>query len=156
VFSLSSGRSMSGHMAGQNGSVWVPNTSMMNASFTSATAMSPYGSPGIPPSGQGYAGNNSGKSRMHSSPMYPGQQRASPIGSVESHQHQGYGSYGYPSSGPSSALPQHSPRHHYSTFSPQLASPGAQSAYPSAPANGSMNHLRSASAQQYGSRRQGW
>lgn len=141
-------------MAGQNGAVWVPNTGMMNGSFTSATAMSPYGSGAIPASGQGYGGHTTGKSRMHSSPMYGSQQqRASPIGSSDSHQHHTYSSYGYLGSGPTSSIPQHSPRH---TFSPQLTSPGAQGSYPSQHANGSMSHLRSASAQQYGGRRQGW
>lgn len=139
---------MSGHTTGQNGGVWVPSTGMMNGSFTSASAMSPYAS-----SGQAYGGHPSGKSRMHSSPMYGSQQqRASPMGAGDSHQHHAYSSYGV-GSGPSSAVSQHSPRH---TFSPQLTSPGAQGSYGGQHANGSMSHLRSASAQQYGGRRQGW
>lgn len=145
----------------------------MNGSFTSGAgaAISPYGSSasgGVSSSAQGYP--SSGKARMHSSPLYGGNQRSSPIGGDHHHQQQQHGtgsyvSYGYPGSGPSTGVPSLSPRHHYSSFSPQLTSPsagggggagsGGYAASQGAP-NGSMNHLRSASAQQYGSRRQGW
>lgn len=142
----------------------------MNGSFTSGASMPPYGSGAISSAasagGQVYGGSAgySGKSRMHSSPLYGGgggsQQRSSPIGgggSGESHYHQQqqqqYSSYGYPGSGPSSAIPSHSPRHPYSAFSPRLTSPGVQGGYGTSP-NGSMSHLRSASAQHYGGRRQ--
>lgn len=133
----------------------MPSPGMMNGSFTPGTAMSPYGSGAVSSGGQSYGGHSSAKSRMHSSPMYGSQQqqRMSPIGGGESHQQHVYGSYGYPGSGPSSAVSQHSPRH---TFSSQSTSPAAQGPYGGQHANGSSNHLRSGSAQQYGGRRQGW
>lgn len=182
TFFFPSGRSVSGHVA-SNGSLWVPSGSMqgtmMNGGYS--TAGSPYNTSAIGAGAPAYPG----KSRVHSSPMYQAtspqyQQRVSPVNSDPHRHHQqhsqpGYTLYGYPASasaaqGVQATSSMTNAHHPYSAFSPQLPSSASVGALGmggmgsgnasgrdgySNHSNAHVNHLRSASAQQYG-RRQGW
>jgi hypothetical protein len=115
----------------------APPGSLMDGSFSSGAHA--YGPGSMSANTANYS--QMSKARVHSSPMY---QRRSPIGAEL---HQVYSPYG---AGPSSASSTQ-----YASYTPQARSPATQGGYMAQSQNGSMNHLRSTSAQQHG-RRPNW